>query len=391
MIVKKWKTFSNKYNFNLIIKPTLQFLIDDYQGKYYHDRSFYPFFRRKFNLLLKPDGKPVGDKWSFDKENRKSLPKNIVIPDKPKINKSKYVKEAINYINKHFPDNYGSLDFFIWPITHKQAENWLIKFIKERFDKFGDYEDAIKDDDPFLFHSQLSVPLNVGLLTDTYVLETVLKYQNKIPLPSFEGFIRQLSWRNYVMIVYTKEWKEMIKTNFFKGKGKVPKAFWDGTTGLPPVDDVIKQVNNYGYAHHIQRLMILGNILVLCDYEPISIMEWFLQFVSMDAYLWVMIGNIAMLGVFGEVMMTRPYVSSSNYILKMSNYKSKDGLIQIDGIDYSWSEIWDALFWSFVNKNKNYMKKNYATANYVNILDKKTNIKKMLDLKNKYLQKLNGS
>jgi deoxyribodipyrimidine photolyase-related protein len=204
-----------------------------------------------------------------------------------------------------------------------------------------------------------------------------MKHKNTIPLHSLEGFIRQLSWRNYVMNVYTQKWKTILKTNFFKGVQKVPAAFWEGTTGLPPVDNVILQVQKYGYAHHIQRLMILGNILVLLNYHPISILEWFMAFVSMDAYMWVMVGNIAMLGVFGDVMMTRVYVSSSNYLLKMSNYKSN-----------SWAQIWDALFWRFVHVNKSYLQKNYATANYVKILKSKKNIKELIKLANAFSKSL---
>ena len=207
------KKLINKLNkiTKINIIENLQFLVNPHeitkQDKYRHD-SFYKFMRIKYNILVNNENKPIGGQWSFDKENRLKFPDDIKVPQLPKVKNDKYINEAKEYVNEHFPNNYGSLDYFIYPIDHKSAISWLKNFLTKRLQFFGKYEDAVSTHHDFGFHSVLSPMMNIGLLRDIEVLEISDKYYNKnkskIPIESYEGFIRQIiGWRQYVYCLYT--------------------------------------------------------------------------------------------------------------------------------------------------------------------------------------------
>jgi deoxyribodipyrimidine photolyase-related protein len=384
----------NKYigKDNIRVEETLNFLVSEKfleenidtffkNGKYNH-QNFYKMQRLRLNILIKNDGiSPVGGKWSFDTENRKKLPKNITIPKILKLQKNKYIIDGHEYANKYFFNNYGSLDNFIYPINHDDSIKWLNDFLKRKFEHFGIYEDAESDRDPFLFHSVLSPMMNIGLITDSEVLEIALKYENKVPIESFEGFIRQIiGWRNYLYAIYLLEGNKLKGTNFFGCNNKInKKIMWEGKTDIIPIDNVIKKINDYGYAHHIERLMYLGNYMLICMINPNDVYELFMEW-TIDAYEWVMIPNVYGMSQFsdGGIVMTRPYFSSSNYILKMSDYKKE-----------SWCSVYDALYYNFINNNIDFLKKNYATSRQVAFwLKKNENDKKeILKISKKYLDK----
>ena len=380
-----------KYIKNINIINTLNFLVNKellkdnidkfYNNKKYNHQNFYKWQRIRLNILIK-DNKPVGGRWSFDSDNRKKLPKNVQIPDITYPKKNKYIKEAIEYTLKYFSNNYGSLDNFIYPINHFESKKWLNDFLKNRFNNFGIYEDAETTRSPFLFHSVLTPMMNIGLLTDTEVLNETLKYQSKVPLASFEGFIRQIiGWRNYMYSIYLLEGDSLKKLNFFSHKNKLNKEImWKGETDILPIDNIIKKIINYGYAHHIERLMYLGNYLLLCMIDPKDVYHIFMEW-TIDAYEWVMVPNVYGMSQFadGGLMMTRPYFSSSNYILKMSDYSKG-----------TWCKIFDSLYYNFINKHQKYLKSNYATSRQVYFWEKKSNDEKIYILKesNKYLKKI---
>jgi deoxyribodipyrimidine photolyase-related protein len=348
---------------------------DKYQGKrFIHDSQFYRWQRDRLNILK-------NDKLSFDSENRKPFVKNqedvLVI----KNNKSKYVIEAKKYIEKHFSKNFGSADNFFYPIDHQEAKDWLEDFIKHRFKLFGDYEDAISSKVQFGFHSVLSPILNIGLLTDQDVIDEVLKVQHKIPINSFEGFIRQIiGWKSTMRYFYEFYYEKQFGMNKLNHKRKLTSHFWEGTTTIPIIDDTIKKLDKIGYLHHIDRLMVMGNFMLLCEIDPNEVFEWFM--LTVDAYQWVMVPNIFGMSQYadGGLLMTRPYFSSSNYILKMSNYKKGP-----------WCEIWDALYYRFIHKNYDMLKKIYATARNVYHWDKKSKKEQdaLLETADKYLKSLN--
>jgi deoxyribodipyrimidine photolyase-related protein len=381
---------------NISINKTLNFLVNKelltenlsefYNGKKYNHQNFYKWQRIRLNILVEDGNKPIGGKWSYDQENRKKIPNNEKIPQIIKINQDKVshniISEAKIYIESNFPNNYGSLDNFIYPMNHNDSKKWLTFFLENKFEKFGIYEDAVSEKDPFLFHSILTPMMNIGLLTDEEVINETLKYQDKIPINSLEGFIRQIiGWRNYMYAIYLLDGAKLAKMNFFKSNNKLSikniKMLWEGTTNIPPIDDIIHKIEKYAYAHHIERLMYLGLFMMLCMIKPNDVYNMFMEW-TIDAYEWVMIPNVYGMSQYadGGLIMTKPYIASSNYILKMSNYKKGE-----------WCKIFDALYYNFINKHETYLSKNYSTSRQVAHWRKKSKKAKieLINIANNYL------
>jgi len=310
------------------------------QQSSYRMAPFYKKQRQRFDILMQ-DGKPVGGSYSFDADNRKSLPQGHEPPQLWHPSEA-YINDARTYVEKNFPEHPGTTDTFCYPVTYEDACSWLDDFIAHRLVHFGDYQDAISTVHPFLYHSLLSPLLNIGLVTPEIVIERVRSaYQARdISMNNVEGFIRQvLGWREYIYAVYTLEGKTQKRSNFFDAQRKLPQAFWSGQTELDPVDMVIHKVLTYAYAHHIERLMIMGNSMLLCEFEPDAVYRWFME-LFIDSYDWVMVPNVYGMGIFadGGMIVTKPYISSSRYIRKMSNIEPG-----------SWCDIWDSLYWRFID------------------------------------------
>ncbi len=316
-------------------------LIQEYRKKTnkFFFNAFYMWSKKKLGII--PDIK------SQDKFNRLK-PKNKLKINQPYEDISttsinKYIKEAKEYILKHFKNNPGNIDNFIFPITHKDASKWLDHFIKHKFKQFGPYQDFIDKDNNHLYHSLLSALINIGLLNP---IDIINKLPRKgIPLNSYEGFIRQLFWREYQYYCYT--YYDFKNKTYFNNPYKLTKEWYEGTTGIHPIDDAIKEAFDSGYLHHIKRLMVIGNYMNLSGILPKEGFKWFMEF-SCDSYEWVMCQNVydMVFCVSGGVTMRRPYISSSNYILKMSNYPKGE-----------WCNIWDKQYRIFIQKNKNKLKK----------------------------------
>lgn len=352
LLKKRLIRYSKKYHLEIEFIPNPGFLTpEEIYNEYFSKHKYFmtPFYieqRKRMNILIKKDGKPIHDKWTFDTENREKLPKNLSVPLPKFFGHNEYVSEAKKYIEKNFPNNLGDTANFIYPISHSEAKKALLEFLKERLDNFGPYEDAISQTNDFNFHSLLSSSINTGLITPKEVITETLSYaeENKIHFPSLEGFVRQIiGWREFMMIVYERDGVTERTSNYFNHKRKLPSSFYNGTTGIKPVDDTIKKALKYGYTHHIERLMIIGNFMCLCEIDPDEVYKWFMEF-YIDSYDWVMVPNVYGMSQFadGGLITTKPYVSSSNYILKMSDYSKKE----------EWCEIWDGLFWRFLHKNK---------------------------------------
>ena len=214
-----------------------------------------------------------------------------------------------------------------------------------------------------LHHSMFSPLINVGLLTPDQVLDKILDYaqSHSIPLNSTEGLVRQImGWREFIRGIYQVKGSQERTTNFWGHKRKIPKSFYEGTTGLFPVDSVLKKLNKTGYAHHIERLMVMGNIMVLCEFDPDEVYRWFMEY-FIDAFDWVMVPNVYGMSLFadGGIMSTKPYISGSNYLMKMSDYPKGP-----------WQEIWDGLFWRFMDKHRSFFLSNPRLAMLVRSLDK---------------------
>ena len=364
------KLFSN---FNLTLYDSPLFLesiadLTEYRNKftnkknYYHDISFYRWQRRRLNLLIS-ENKPINNKWSFDKENRNPYDKNY-IETKIITYDNEYIDEAKIYILKYFKDNFGLIDNFYYPITHKETYKHLQNFIKYKINTFGKYQDGINSKIIFGSHSVLSPMLNNGLITPKEVINEIMIYYNndKNKLINVEAFIRQLiGWRSYVRFIYHFHGEEMFKMNLFKNKKKLNKSWYSATINISIIDDMINKVNKYAYLHHIERLMIIGNFALINEINPIEIYNWFM-ICFIDSYEWVMVPNIFGMSQYSLTnisMMTRPYISSSNYIKKMSNYKKE-----------IWFKLWDKLYWNFINKHKKILSKIYAFIIQIKILEK---------------------
>ena len=313
----------------------------------FYMENFYEYERRRLGVLLDGNGKPVGGRWNFDDENRKKLPRKIEIPAVSKPAHNEFVREAINYVNQNFSKNPGRAEDFWFSTTFAEADSWLDEFLRERFQNFGAYEDAISKNEPHLFHAVTSHAINSGLLTPRQILDRALSYadEHNVPMNSLEGFVRQIiGWREFNRGCYEQIGRKQRTSNFFNHTNKLPRSFWTATTGVEPVDAVIKRVLDNAYCHHIERLMILGNFMLLTETQPDAVYEWF-SAMFIDAYDWVMVTNVYGISQFadGGLMATKPYISGSNYIRKMSDFGGGD-----------WTEIWDGLYWRFVQKHEKY-------------------------------------
>jgi deoxyribodipyrimidine photolyase-related protein len=344
--------------------------------KPYYQTAFYTQQRKDRGILLEEDGKPVGGQWTYDSENRKKIPKNTFIPAPfPEVVPNAYISEAVAYVSQYFSENPGSSDIpfsgAYYPVTHVEAQAALELFLRERMHLFGDYEDAIKAQEKTLFHSILSPLINVGLLNPANVVACVAASDG--PLNSVEGFIRQIiGWREFVQLLYRKISVQQRTTNYWGFTNEMPSAFYDGTTGLEPIDQTIRKLLKTGYNHHIERLMVLGNFMLLCEIKPDAVYRWFME-MYIDAYDWVMVPNVYGMSQFsdGGLMTTKPYICGSNYILKMSDYPKGE-----------WQEIWDGLFWRFLDKQRETFRKNPRWAMLISTWDKMPLEKKEAHLNN---------
>ncbi|MEM1409477.1 MAG: cryptochrome/photolyase family protein, partial [Pseudomonadota bacterium] len=328
---------------------------------------------------------PVGGQWSFDEDNRKKVPKKLLdsVPAFQPRDADDIDEEARNSVNEQFSGHYGSLQELYWPTDHKSASSWLRAFLKERFELFGPYEDAVVEGQSLLWHSAITPMLNIGLLTPAQVLSEVQKHlkKNDVPLNSAEGFIRQvIGWREFMRATYEDLGVKMRTTNYWKHTRSIPESFWTGETGITPIDDAIKRTLKTGYCHHIERLMLLGGFMFLCEFDPDEIYRWFME-MFVDAYDWVMVTNVYAMSqnADGGLITTKPYFSGSSYVKKMSNHKPGD-----------WCEIWDGLYWRWIIQHADELEKNPRWAMMVSMARKMDDDKRETHLNNAaaYLRKL---
>ncbi len=382
--------FLNKQNIQKEVIQTPMFLTSrkeffefaKEQKKLIRMASFYQKIRTKMNILIDENNKPIGGKWSYDEDNRKKIPKNTLIPKIPSINNTSNINDLKSIINLKFKNHPGLVNNLWMPTNREESLNWLDEFFKEKFINFGDYEDAVVSENNFLFHSAISPILNMGLLTPNEVIQKALDFAklNSIPINSLEGFIRQIiGWREFIRGIYHYKGEEEQTSNFWKHNRKLTIDWYEGTTGITPLDDAIKDCIKYGYTHHIPRLMIICNIMNLSKIDPNEIYKWFME-MFVDSSDWVMVPNVYGMGTFadGGIFATKPYSCGSNYILKMSNYKKDE-----------WCDIVDGLYWMFMNDNIAFFKSNPRLAILVNSLDRMNENRKQMifDKANDFIEK----
>ena len=343
--------------------------------------KFYKEKRERLNILLNKDGTPEGGKWSFDEDNRKKLPKNTLIPKFPTIKETIHTKKLKPIIEKLFSKHPGDTKKFWFATEYKDISKLLDFFIKDKLNLFGDYEDAVDQKNNILFHSALSPYLNLGLITPDIIIQKIMTYHHSksVRLNSLEGYIRQIiGWREFMRGIYQNYSKEMESGNFFKHNRKMKDTFYDGSTGLDPLDHAIKNASKFGWSHHIERLMILSNIMNLCEVEPKSVYKWFME-MFVDSSDWVMVPNVYGMGLFsdGGIFATKPYICGSSYFMKMMDFKRGNSCTVMDG-----------LYWRFIDRNRKFFLKNPRLSMMVRIFDKMKEDRKKLILSeaNKFIK-----
>jgi deoxyribodipyrimidine photolyase-related protein len=288
---------------------------------------FYRLMRKTHNILMDKDGNPEGGQWNFDQDNRKPYPKKGPgLIDAPKSFEPDEITQAVfGFVEKIYKDHPGSLESFNWAVTREQALEALQYFVEYRLRNFGMYQDAMWTDTPFGWHSMISSALNLKLLNPREVISEVLlawKKDTSLELSSIEGFIRQiLGWREFVRGMYYLDMPQMAQDNFYEHQRALPKWYWTGQTQMACMQDAVGQTLKYGYAHHIQRLMVTGNFALLAEILPSQVCDWYLA-VYVDAIEWVELPNTAGMALFanGGRFTSKPYIASGAYIKRMSNY-----------------------------------------------------------------------
>lgn len=384
-ILKKIKNWNKLLNVDVDIREDNRFLCSINQfndwakdKKQLRMEYFYREMRKKYNILMEGEI-PIGGKWNYDSENRK-IPDHRTLIHKPYKSKLDQITEDVMQTVKSMFDNHlGDIEPFNYAVTREDALKVLDHFINNNLSKFGDYQDAMLENEPFMFHSHLSFYLNCGLLSP---LECALAaeddyHRQMASLNCVEGFVRQIiGWREFIRGVYWLKMPEYFEENFLKANKNLPEFYWTANTDMNCLKQCIKETKENAYAHHIQRLMVLGNFALLTGIDPKQVNEWFL-IVYADAYEWVELPNVTGMALFadGGFLASKPYAAGGSYINKMSNYckSCKYDVNKKNGVDAC---PFNYLYWNFLLKNQANLGANPRIALTYKTLDKMDNIKK---------------
>ncbi len=335
--------------------------------------SFYQMMRKEHKILVSDNLKPEGGKWSFDSENRKFPTGRLMVPEPFTQKKDSVVEDVTKLVEKHFQSHFGKSENFHFAVTRAQALKALDHFIEYRLAKFGDYQDAMIEGEPWMYHSHLSFYINAGLLHPLECIRRVehAYHDGDIPLNAAEGFIRQiLGWREYVRGIYWYKMPNYKKENFFDAKRPLPDFFWSGNVKMNCLSQCINETKQNAYAHHIQRLMVLGNYCLLTGVNPDEVNEWYL-IVYADAFEWVELPNVSGMILFadGGLLATKPYASGGAYINKMSNY-CKNCSYKVSVKNGPGACPFNYLYWDFLDRHKEKLSRNHRLKMIYNILAK---------------------
>jgi deoxyribodipyrimidine photolyase-related protein len=343
--------FTSRTEFAAFFKGKKQFLME----------SFYRYMRKKHDILMIA-GQPEGDKWNYDSDNRKKIPNNHTIIHPYLFHRN--VSEIVEMIQKSGVKTMGEIEEkqFIWPVTREESLILLDFFIEYCLPYFGTYQDAMTPTAWSVYHSRISFAMNVKLISPHEVIEKVVNHyrqNNSISLNQVEGFIRQvLGWREYMRGIYWMQMPEYASLNFFNHENKLPRWYWTGETKMKCLSNSIKQSLQFAYAHHIQRLMITGNFALLAGIHPDEVDQWYLG-IYIDALDWVEITNTRGMSQFadGGIVGTKPYVSSANYIDKMSSYCGSCHYNAKQKVGEKACPF-NSLYWHFYARNEMLLRKN---------------------------------
>ncbi|CAM3283248.1 cryptochrome/photolyase family protein [Pseudomonas floridensis] len=339
---------------------------------------FYREMRRKSGLLLNGDGTPVGGAWNFDAENRKALPKGVNAPYPIRFPSDVITQAVITLVKARFSHHYGTLDTFDYPVTHADAQALWAYFLDFGLAGFGDYQDAMASNEPFLFHARISAALNIGLLDVRQLCSDVeaAYWSGRIALNAAEGFIRQLiGWREYVHGVYWLRMPEYASGNLFGNTRALPEFYWTGDTKMNCMRQAIGQSLEYAYAHHIQRLMVTGNFALLAGIAPTEICEWYLA-IYMDAFDWVELPNTLgmVMHADGGYLGSKPYCASGQYIKRMSDY-CRDCAYKVSESTTQDACPFNALYWHFLMRHGDLLRGNQRLGMVYKNLDRMSDAK----------------
>ncbi|WP_026374898.1 cryptochrome/photolyase family protein [Aestuariibacter salexigens] len=339
---------------------------------------FYREMRKRTGILME-GSQPVGGKWNYDSENRKPLPKGGVdVPAPTRLECDDITKQVIELVDTCFSDHFGSLEQFHYAVDRDGALEVLKAFLEQRLANFGTYQDAMKQDEAWLFHSHIGLYLNTGLLLPDEVVKAAEQcYESgKAPLNAVEGFIRQiLGWREYVRGLYWLKMPEYKRLNHLQATRRLPEFFWSADTDMNCLKQCISETRANAYAHHIQRLMVLGNFSLIAGLLPDDVNEWYL-IVYADAYEWVELPNVSGMVLYadGGMLASKPYAASGAYINKMSDYcKSCQYSVTTKTGDKACP--FNYLYWDFLIRNRDTLSNNHRMGMIYNTLDKMTNDK----------------
>lgn len=362
--IKKWK---QRFGVTIEIREDTRFLcsLGEFaqwagQRKQMRMEYFYREMRKKYNILMNGK-KPEGGQWNYDPNNRKPPKDDLEIPKTYSAQIDQITQDCIDLVAKYFDNHFGDLEPFYFAVTRDQALYALEKFIAERLIKFGDYQDAMVQGEPWMFHSHLSFYINCGLLNS---LEVVQKAEDayragKAPLNAVEGFIRQIiGWREYVRGIYWMKMPRYAEENFLEAKRNLPWFYWDAKTKMNCLRQCVLETKENAYAHHIQRLMVLGNFALIAGIDPVQVNAWYL-IVYADAYEWVEMPNVSGMILFsdGGELGSKPYAAGGNYINKMSDY-CKNCSYQVTKKNGSKACPFNYLYWDFFLRHEDKLKGN---------------------------------
>jgi deoxyribodipyrimidine photolyase-related protein len=384
-VLEDMRSWEREFGIAVEIRPDDRFLCTPEQfTDWAKDRKqlrmeyFYREMRKKYDILMHQD-QPLGGQWNYDAENRKPPKQGLVVPA-PFTAKIDYIShEVLSLIAERFDDNFGDLEPFYFAVTRDQALQVLDQFIDQRFSHFGDYQDAMIEGEPWMYHSHISFYLNCGLLLPLECVQAAEKayQQGKVELNAVEGFIRQIiGWREYVRGIYWLKMPEYGAENFLQANRHLPDFYWTADTKMNCLRQCISETKQHAYTHHIQRLMVLGNFALLTGIDPKYVNEWFL-IVYADAYEWVELPNVSGMILFadGGYLASKPYAAGGNYINKMSDY-CKNCSYKVSKKNGSDACPFNYLYWDFLDRNRSKLQSNHRIAMMYKTFDRMSDDKK---------------
>ena len=384
-VLSEINTWTQKFNLPVDVRADTRFLcsLESFNTwaegrKSLRMEFFYREMRKKYTILMDGD-QPVGGQWNYDIENRKPPKPDFDVPETYLAAPNDITDKVITLVERKFPGHMGNLNDFHFAVTNSEAEQALHQFIDERLKYFGDFQDAMVEGKPWMFHAHVGLYLNAGLLSPIECIQAAEQayYDRKAPLNAVEGFIRQiLGWREFIRGIYWQKMPDYAQENFFNAKRNLPTFYWDANTEMNCLRQSVQDTIDNAYAHHIQRLMVLGNFSLLAGIHPKQVNEWFLS-VYADAFEWVELPNVSGMALFadGGHLASKPYASGGGYINKMSNYcKGCQYKVSLkSGADAC---PFNYLYWDFLDRNRSKLGNNHRVGMMYRVYDRMTDEKR---------------